>query len=1199
MKTFLIICLLAGALCSRAEAPYQHRAIFWEPAPANPEALIYGFDDGDVHGRFGNGLRLTASESFSGDCSTRQATVAFSFRLDALPAEKTPLLRLMGGGTPLTVALDQEGRLFLDAYGIRQAETVPVVLAGRWLHLAVLTRAAYVNQSWQGDVEIQLDGETLILMTNTPGLVNHRSETFRIGPGLDGVIDDVRSLRKPTPFYADHREWVDPTQPPPSVAEADRITHWTCDEPSLTDELPGVYGGAFRIGKDIPPLRETVEVAPSGTLAFWLRPMDWDNLHKASNWEKAGSTRLLSLGDILSVAAFIRPRAERSGIEPLTPGRWTHVAITWQGDDVLTYVNGKPRAAGGFSVVCKAKPVISQAVLETAVSDKVSTAVDEIRLYRRALSPAEIAAHVPLVEAPPPPQLDVRVESNGVLGWLKVWVWPLELTETTTGTLELRHEGKVLARAELTLIPGQYGFARLETQPLPFGKLEVVVAADHIAGGTTFTREKPPWYDNNFGVSDKVMPGWTPIEVDGNTVRISRREITLAGSGFPEQIMSVGKPILAAPVALTADAALQPGELTITTHSESRLDWRGTLRSDTWHATVDGYLEYDGMMWFDVTLAPNADTATIDTLTLTIPYSEDADDLHHWWSGDMKFAAGRTFRHLTTTNTGDVLPEGEGVIFRSNDAEAVFLPPELRGSFIPYVMVTGMERGMAWFAESDRGWTQSTETPAVTVERHHGAVRTVLRIITEPVTLDAPRTFAFGLHPTPVKALPENWRMNAGLVTYPDGQTGNSLKGPTKATHFDQLPLDEDWEAVLARAYGKDSPDDFAGRMWRDYQGEIERFTAFWGREPSHLEVTVPGIYLNQAWVGAFPEHSEEWQATVYRNRGPWATYTDAFQDFAAWALTQWIVQTDGFVRGTYIDDTWPSPQLEGPCTYTLPDGHLQPGWQWRAYRKRYKRMRQIFLDHGIAPQLIAHHTNTYYIPYMSFFDVVYDGEWLYTKHPETKTFLDKWSMGRLRFAHHAKWGIITAWLSWGGAEEANSRKQFPEWGYRMDRAYVAALAVHDIKWRFNTDNIYDRPSVFHREFGLREPDTAFIPYWDDHGLATHSHDEFYISAWKRPGKCLVILVNGGDERLDAKVKLSDDVMGLSGTLKVTDVDPTLIRSFETETPKPKAELMSMLDDAIDTEPRNKDAAFIWQDGVLTCPVRSDDFRLFIFEETP
>jgi hypothetical protein len=359
--------------------------------------------------------------------------------------------------------------------------------------------------------------------------------------------------------------------------------------------------------------------------------------------------------------------------------------------------------------------------------------------------------------------------------------------------------------------------------------------------------------------------------------------------------------------------------------------------------------------------------------------------------------------------------------------------------------------------------------------------------------------------------------------------------------------------------------------------------------------------------------------------------------DYCAWIWNEWVRR--GFAKGIYYDncfnyplDSWPSP-----VTYKLPDGKVQPGFQWRQIREHLKRTRQIFHDHGLVPHLCAHTTHTFFIPYHSFFDVILDGEDFYQSPGEKRDFMDSWPPDRMRFMNPEKWGLITTWLGWyAGAGEDWPKFQTLFWQHW--RAYTAALLVNDIVWTIS-GHLGGRSEVdsgwLKRSRLCLDPDTEFVPYWDSTGVASHTYKNLYVCAWRRPGWCAVAMVNWSRERIEAEARLSPKAMGFSDasadTVSIRDVDTSLLRYFDEDVTKMKAPDAGSLGDAapLDTADKAKaggleagtgkeedeldelgfkkkatledrrakdpDGKFEWKNGVLKCPVRPHDFRLFEF----
>jgi hypothetical protein len=438
--------------------------------------------------------------------------------------------------------------------------------------------------------------------------------------------------------------------------------------------------------------------------------------------------------------------------------------------------------------------------------------------------------------------------------------------------------------------------------------------------------------------------------------------------------------------------------------------------------------------------------------------------------------------------------------------------------------------------------------------------------------------------------------MNCGQAVMPDHQAGNNLKGPSMAYNFDPLPVDEDWEAVGRRFYGGE--DASTETMHSRHGRAAKRFREAFGRDPRLGEVDVPGIYQNLQWQGHLPEHTRAFAVNWSYPDGDWLWYTPQYVDFAVWAWDQWLEKSP--VRAAYFDDCWAAPQKTagGPVSYVLPDGHVQPGWQFRRYRERFKRMRRACLDRGVTPWLATHMTHTPFVPYLSFFDVWMDGEDRYARPPQTRDFIDKWPPDRIRLNHCAKWGIVQTWLGWTGTYAW--KRQHPAWAYWQSRAYAPVMALHELKWPMSPQ--------YMAKAGWRDEGTRYHPYWRDNPPATWTGEAVRAGIWTRPGKCLVMIVNFGAKRVDATCTPDLARLGLAGgALQLRDVDDRLISKFGPKggekrgappvpggPPGPAARPEGEVDPLL-AEPKagkHPDAALEWDGRTISCPVRPHDYRL-------
>src|SRR5690606_10376063 len=124
-------------------------------------------------------------------------------------------------------------------------------------------------------------------------------------------------------------------------------------------------------------------------------------------------------------------------------------------------------------------------------------------------------------------------------------------------------------------------------------------------------------------------------------------------------------------------------------------------------------------------------------------------------------------------NYAGVVPAGQGRVWDSGMANR----RELVGTFYPYVWLGRPERGLCWFADTDRHWRLDDQTPVVDVTREDGVLTLRVHFITRPGALEHPREIVFGLQATPTKPMPEGWRRWVAGYNY--RRAGDKGKGIT------------------------------------------------------------------------------------------------------------------------------------------------------------------------------------------------------------------------------------------------------------------------------------------------------------------------------------------------------------------------------------------------------------------------------------
>ena len=912
------------------------------------------------------------------------------------------------------------------------------------------------------------------------------------------------------------------------------------EEPRTATFVEGLRSKGVLAGQvnDIPTYRFTGNGSVrEGSVEFWFSPHDWDNLIRyevqkpammipllriaCSSPKEEKSLRFLEVD--LPLMTEVKKLKAGTNV-PLLPGSWYHALVAWSGTSATLYINGEP-APGEFFRLDFSRLV--HGLPEDAVLEEIRfgepgplklvghlrmnmmprrTVIDEFRVYRRALSRSEILnayrrylPGAPIAELPFA-EIALNMSYPRKLVSTNVLVLAPEREKVASIGLKVADEhGQVIVDEALPPLTDSAVNARFKERDVGYGRYSATYTFADEDGKTlhteavTLDRPKPPWLGCKLGIHEgKVLPGWTPMEYAGGKLKCWGREITIDGRGWPTDIVSQGQSMLATPTRLLLKTDRGDVELKATAprpellkQQDDTVITRGRAAAGGWELTTTINAEFDGMMKVEATLT-GPEAAEIDGLVIEFPLRFAKDQLYGFWAGGRGFRGSCDYRKL---------PEGEGVVFRSNQTGRSHEQWQGRVSFIPYLAVCDDWRGFVWFAENDRNWTQSWEKPAQEIVRKDGITSLRLNLISQKKAYTKALTYVFGIQPTPIKPLRKDYRSFTGNLSFGhvDGFNGCWLRSDD-GTHMDftLAPKGLDWSGVAKR------------------------------NKKRHKLL----LYLDRAWQRA-PEDAMEFNH-LWRGWGDATRYFPEVRDCYIYYMNEWIRR--GFIYGVYIDDVWIKPTLStrGGLAYRRDDGEVEWGVEFFDFRELLKRLRWLFYDNGMEPVIWVHATQTPYIPLLAFVDTMLEGEdrFLPPKHP--KNFITCWGLDRIRYSNPAKWGIPSNWMNKIG-NEMKVPNTPASWWFLQRRAYQAALALCDIRSVEGGDG----SNRFFGPAGCYDDAAEFIGYWDPRNPIKPLAEQCYASLYKFPDRITALLVNSSAEARIANFAIDGEA--IRSHLKVQD----------------------------------------------------------------
>jgi len=635
-----------------------------------------------------------------------------------------------------------------------------------------------------------------------------------------------------------------------------------------------------------------------------------------------------------------------------------------------------------------------------------------------------------------------------------------------------------------------------------------------------FERTVFDWERNTIGVSDEVVPPFTPIQVDGNTVKTVLRQHDLSPFGLWNQVTSKGQDVLARPIryAVTRDGKSVPmkaQKLTFTQVAGHKASGVAAWQCGELNGETRFEFDYDGMMKVTLRLVPQG-PVELDRFRLEIPLKLPAIPLMHVVTDGIRM----------TEST--MVPEGTGVVWRSLQANRNFL----QAPFVPYIYVGGPERGIVWFADTDKGWLLDRKKDAAVITRNGDVVTLNVDFVNTTSTIDEPLEIVFGLQATPVKPMPENWRqwgvtkndpykwMMFGAAAYWSGP--NVALWPYKRdfTILDQFRL--------ARETGKIDPSfvkklvsNFDQRDWYKHgKGALDHFKSHvsngYGRV-ANFQPDALTTYTNP--TGALmctPEwwtFQDEWSFDAYRTRESRAdertflTLNEARTnlsksriDFKLWYYKRLM---EACMDGIYWDNMYPHSIMDEVMSdaYRLADGRIQPSVNIFAQREMVKRTAVLSHQMGKPRCNMVHMTTSNLVPVFAFADMTLDWEWKYGMDDFQERFTEAYILTE---STGLQTGCIPFVLSGILGDAPKSRIDF------VLRTFAGWSLVHELK------PMRGLPAAkTMTDFGYGQPNCKVFNWWQPSppvSIQGESNAKFLLL--QNDGKLLILVVSAGESAM-------------------------------------------------------------------------------------
>ncbi len=919
----------------------------------------------------------------------------------------------------------------------------------------------------------------------------------------------------------------------------------------------------------------------AGSLEFWIRPVNWDNADVSTPKKPTVTTTILRFyivdpddltGERLYFSLPI-PRthnADRGG-PWFHPGVWNHLCLVWDAqapDAFLLYRNHEHRwvRPQSYAIAPQLRKrnldpkKLTLTRIELGIGERALGAdgrepiviVDEVVAYDYALTQHEVSqAYRRAQQVLDPIRLYERDwKYKYDLGQLTYTLEPLLPPETVAvnATVSLYAKGgstPVRGPVTASVIDEKAVFDMGAEDFVPHGDYEFRVRAVDVGGrvvleGTDdwhFAREV--WRGNTLGILTEAPEPWTPIKVEGREIQTLMTRYTLGASGLPTQIRNTGEALLAAPMRLLEGGTPMKGvDLKIGTSHNVDIEWSSRMEGITCDVILRCRAEYDGLIRYELDVQPKQ--KSIAPLSLEIPVKKEH-------ASHRLFQPCNTHTGVKVTRTDPAVysPKLQALPSAIKHAKYKRKPVPTAEDFKAYAFwtqmdVTSRDRGIYWFADNAAGWSQSKSVDAQQFRLTDVAHVIVLNLVAETADYEDERPIVFGTLPHPARPVPKNQRY-WNRAAAPDDPRAKNIYGAT----FYPWPKSPRVNGMHV----------FPDKGWEHAESCRESMHQTWA-----------GYVTGYFSMGYFSCNTGAYDQWGWRNgTGSRVSLTKSMVDYTTYNMNEYIRR--GIYDAIYLDDSYAVPcsgqnAVDYGQALRMPDGSIQPGMRLWDHRDLMKRWRNLFIQHGKRPMLLAHHTGHWMYAGMVFADSALDGEGRPTLTiRSSRDFIDGYPLTRFEILQNQKlWGISRFYMAsiWEFGPLAKGDNPHPAWSWRMARSAQSMLAHLE-----NPVSFVDQGgSVFAGYWkdvlacGVGDSAVPFVPWWKSSAYLTTEDmgTKTLTSLYNLPDSVILIISNRMRENRDIAVDLNLKALGLAGgtTVKAMDSaylppkgdDPYLLRKL-------------------------------------------------------
>lgn len=675
--------------------------------------------------------------------------------------------------------------------------------------------------------------------------------------------------------------------------------------------------------------------------------------------------------------------------------------------------------------------------------------------------------------------------------------------------------GKVVLQGTCDEFEKGKAVSRYDTKNLPEGEYTVQVRVTEkgrelAVHNDWFEKRIFDWMVNKRGIAEEVPAPYTPMKIDGASIKPWGRDYRFGKYGLPEALVSQEKQLLSGPVTIEAVVNGRKAETKLTdpfkVETAKQIEVKGKARFllNKLNVTVDSTTEFDGLTIFRVTYAPDKEPVTLNRMRLRIPLTGRYCRFYSA-SGDKE----------GTSIQGAVLTDKQGRFYDSKEnTYAVGGYP----TFATLLWLGDYDSYFCYAADNPKGWVLRDDAAAVEAYREGSEVVVWLNLVDREITLSKPVTLEFAFQTGPTKPLPDGWRgiqftgdpkaAPETIAPMPSSGGGFTLYGGPNFIHPGLTPEMVEKSRERVENFARSGPYKLVGyhRWPMIVKGHpaTKVFRGEWGIDKTDWETS--GNLAKWNWQQKFFGDDKDMYMRFLAEPVP------SYVDYMIYAYDEALKDT--LLYGTYDDTGSPISVYDEELDlgYTAEDGRKVSSSGLWIYRERWKRAAVVHAQRG-RPNYMAdsQHSVAHFQPAYGFIGMWRPCERGYYNQHLDRDNLDFYGSLERYYAYNPShaFGQFSA-IGMGSPQRKNLGLLSRDTRVMMMLALLHDQDVGGFGHR-------DMPTVYRiREarnvFRPWEKDVSFTGYWEETNPVRAENRDFRVSLYRRPGSALFIIGNTGEE---------------------------------------------------------------------------------------